>query len=77
MADYHVGCGVFGIYAGILNKKGDAWRNKSEVTTEALDAVAGYLVMHEKEMRFTYKDKRYALRCVEIEDEEDEQTESE
>lgn len=30
--------------------------------------------MHEKEMRFTYKDKRYALRCVEIEDEEDEQT---
>ena len=74
MADYHVKCGLFGIYAGTLKKSGEEWKNKSDVTKEALDAVAGYLVMHEKEMRFTYKDKRYALRCVEIEDEEDEQT---
>ena len=32
MIEYHVGCGVFGIYAGTLNKNGDKWRNKSDVT---------------------------------------------
>lgn len=31
MADYHVGCGIFEIYAGTLNKKGDLWKNKSMV----------------------------------------------
>ena len=28
MAEYHVGCGAFGIYAGTLNKKKDRWQNK-------------------------------------------------
>ena len=31
MADYHVGCGIAGIYAGTLNKKGNMWVNKSEI----------------------------------------------
>lgn len=44
MAEYHVGCGVFGIYAGTLNKKGDLWQNKSDVTEEALGAVRDYMV---------------------------------
>lgn len=39
MAEYHVGCGAFGIYAGTLNKRKDRWQNKSEVTEEATHAV--------------------------------------
>lgn len=74
MPEYHVGCGTFGmdIYAGTRNKKGDKWVRKSGVTKEALDAVALYLLMNNKEVRFTYQDKRYALRIVEIEGEENE-----
>lgn len=43
MAEYHVGCGAFGIYAGTLNKKKDRWQNKSEVTEEATHAVVQYV----------------------------------
>lgn len=71
MANYHVGCGVFGIYAGTLNKKGDMWTRKSEVTNEALDAVAGHLVMHDKQMRFTYKGERYVLKVEKLEGEQE------
>lgn len=42
MSEYHVGCGCFGIYAGIIKKPGE-WKNKSEVTDEALCAVRDYL----------------------------------
>lgn len=66
MAEYHVGCGIFGIYAGVLNKKGNLWQRKSEVTHEALDAVANYLITNEKEFRFTYKDKRYVMRVTKM-----------
>ena len=44
MANYHVGCGIAGIYAGTLKPSGDEWRNKSDVTHEALCAVAQYLL---------------------------------
>ena len=64
MAEYHVGCGILGIYAGVLNKNGDLWQRKSEVTNEALDAVANYLIINEKEFRFTYQGKRYAMRIT-------------
>lgn len=43
MAEYHVGCGAFGIYAGTVNKKGDMWLNQSEVTEEATHAVIQYV----------------------------------
>lgn len=43
MAEYHVGAGCFGIYAGTLNKRGDMWQNKTECTDEALAAVRDYL----------------------------------
>lgn len=43
MAEYHVGCGAFGIYAGTVNKKGDMWLNKTEVTEEATHAVAQHV----------------------------------
>lgn len=71
MAEYHVGCGVFGIYAGTLNKKGDMWLRKSDVTHEALDAVAGYLVTNDKQMSFYYKDEKYVLKVEKIEEGED------
>ena len=63
MAQYHVGCGTFDIYAGTLMPKGDKWRNKSRVTEEACDAVAQYLLQNDKRMYFTYYGKRYTL-CV-------------
>ena len=49
MAEYHVGCGLFGnVYAGTYappRKDGlQAWRNKSDVTSEAIEAVMGHFV---------------------------------
>lgn len=45
LAEYHVGCGVFGIYAGTLNAKNKSmWQNKTECTDEALNAVRDYMV---------------------------------
>lgn len=44
MAEHHVGCGVFGIYAGTLKKNGSEWLNKTDCTDEALAAVRDYLV---------------------------------
>lgn len=61
MAEYHVGCGAFGIYAGTLNKSGERWLNKIEVTDEACRAVAQYLIEHEEKMKFSYNGRRYVL----------------
>lgn len=61
MAEYHVGCGITGIFAGTLNKKGDTWVNKSDVTDEAISAVAQFLLEHEEAMNFNYCGKRYRL----------------
>lgn len=67
MAVYHVGCGAFAIYAGTLNKKGNMWLNKSEVTDEACSAVAQYLLSEEKDMYFIIRGKKYKLsvECIE------------
>ena len=50
MAEYHVGCGMFGnVYAGTYappRKDGlQEWRNKSNVTSEAIEAVMGHFIM--------------------------------
>ena len=68
MVEYHVGAGLFGIYAGTLNPKGDTWRNKSEVTREALGAAAQYLMENEKEFRFKRNsdEKWYVLKVVDL-----------
>ena len=66
MAEYHVGCGAFGIYAGTLKPNGIEWRNKSDVTDEAISAAAQYLLQHDEPMEFTYKDKRYRLGVAEV-----------
>lgn len=66
MTEYHVGCGIAGIYAGTVKSNGYEWRNKSDVTKEALDAVAGYLFMNHKEVRFTKDGKKYVMQIVEV-----------
>ena len=65
MAEYHVGCGVFGIYAGTLNKNKTMWQNKSEVTDEAVSAVAQFLLQEDESMVFEYHGKKYRLCVVE------------
>ena len=68
MAEYHVGCGLAGIYAGTLKKSGVEWLHKSDVTTEALCAVAQRLLFDGKEFRFEHKGKLYAMRVEEMEE---------
>lgn len=67
MADYHVGCGLAGIYAGTLNKNGDRWLHKSDVTNETLCAAAQYLMDNQTEFRFRLKDKWYTMKITEQE----------
>lgn len=43
MAEYHVGAGLFGIYAGVLKNKYE-WKNKTECTDEAIEAVRDYMI---------------------------------
>lgn len=69
--EYHVGCGLFGIYAGTLNKKGDMWLHKSDVTDEAFNSVAQYCVDHKEALNFSYNGKRYRLEVNEIKEGED------
>ena len=72
MAEYHVGCGAFAIYAGTLNSKNEnLWQNKTECTDEAICAVRDYMVTEllgglncanatssrKVELRVTVKDK--------------------
>ena len=65
MAEYHVGCGAFGIYAGTLNSKNKSlWQNKSYVTHEAVSAVAQYLLQEDKSLLFDYQGNRYRLSVV-------------
>lgn len=50
MAEYHVGCGMFGnIYAGTMappRKDGlKMWRNKSDVTDGAIEAVVNHFII--------------------------------
>ena len=67
MAEYHVGCGAFRIYAGTLNKNKDKWVNKSEVTDECISATSQYLLEHDEHMNFNYKGKRYRIAVSEVE----------
>ena len=43
MAKYHVGAGIFVIYAGTL-KNEQEWKDKSDCTEEAIMAVRDYMV---------------------------------
>lgn len=66
MAEYHVGCGLAGIYAGTLKQNGKEWRNKSDVTNEALCAAAQYLLFNDKEFRFQHNGKWYVMHIDEM-----------
>lgn len=55
--EYHVGCGSFGIYAGRLNKQGNMWVSKSDVTQEVLDCAFEYLYNNKKEVTCNVKGK--------------------
>lgn len=43
MAEYHVGCGIAGIYCGTVKKNGEEWLNKNECTEEATNAVRDWM----------------------------------
>ena len=73
MAEYHIGCGITGIYAGTLNKNKTMWVNKSNVTDEAFNAVAQYCLEHNEALNFDYNGKRYRLAVSEILDESEEE----
>ena len=63
MPEYHVGCGAFGIYAGTLNKKGDMWLHKSDVTNEVLGCARKrnlYLRIQMSEAEIGF---HFSLRC--------------
>ena len=64
MANYHVGCGLFGIYAGRLNKNKDMWLSKSEVTNEVLSSAFEYLYTTKKEIITKVEGKKYVMRIL-------------
>lgn len=70
MAEYHVGIGLLTntIFAGTLNKNKTLWLHRSDVTDEAVDAVAAYLIETEQHMTFDYNGKRYKLSVEEVEE---------
>lgn len=83
MAEYHVNCGLFGIYAGTVNKpKKDGtqtWREKNDVTDEVLCAARDYLVMKAQENKknawgyeWDRKDGKVVELIVKIRDKESE-----
>lgn len=74
MAKYHVGCGVFGIYAGVLNKNGDKWLRKSDVTDECISASAQFLLQNDQYFKFDYKGKRYVMGVYEYKESGDGRT---
>lgn len=68
MKKYHVGAGIAGVYAGKLKKNGEEWADKSEVTDEAMSAVAQYLMFDNKRFHFQYNGKWYVMKIEEVGD---------
>ena len=66
VAEYHIGCGLMEIYAGILNEKRDEWIDKSIVTDEAFKAVVQYCVDHLKTMSVKYNGNKYRVDVTKI-----------
>lgn len=74
MSEYHVGCGIAGIYAGKIreDKNGNlVWSGKkSDVTGECFSAVVNYLLMKDKRESKGWVDrktgKEYVLKLEEV-----------
>ena len=67
MAQYHVGCGLAAIYAGIKYNAG-GWKSKSDVTDEVIGSAAQFLLETKQNVTFTANGKRYRLSVSEIEE---------
>lgn len=65
MAKYSIRCGLFGIYAGVLKPNGKEWKDKTDVTIDAMGAVAQHLIEHETAFKFKYKGKPMKLKVEE------------
>ncbi len=72
MSEFKVGCSPITseIFAGNVLKNGMWGAKKHNVTETAVGAVAQHLLQKEEEMQFGYKGKRYAMRIVELKEEE-------
>ncbi len=72
MAQFKVGCSPItsDIYAGNVNDKGMWVGKKHNVTDTAFGAVAQNLLQLKEEFVFGYQGKKYALRVVELTEEE-------
>ena len=74
MAEYHVGCGFAGIYAGTLKKNGKEWLHKSDVTDEAILSVIQHMYFQlkggETSMAYAVKmnDGKYVRLKIEVSD---------
>lgn len=64
MAKYSVGCGLAGVYAGILKPNGYEWKDKTDVTIEATYAVAQYLLFNDAHVGFSYDGEKYTMRVI-------------
>lgn len=64
MPQYHVGCGISAIYAGVLTKHG-IWKTKSPVTDEAIGASAQWLLDNKQDFCFTKGGTHYRMQVVE------------
>lgn len=75
MAEYHVGCGLFGIYAGTVKKNGKEWLHKSDVTNEAILSVIQHMYFQlgkgETSMAYAVKmnNGKYVRLKIEVSDE--------
>lgn len=81
MAEYHVGAGEItgNIYAGTLSKDGKKWKDRTDVTDEAINAVRDHLVsqMDPKDTTISYewkrKDGKKVTLTLAIKEDEDDQ----
>ena len=65
MAEYHVGCGLAGIYAGTLKKNGFEWLHRSNVTREVLSSAAQYLLDQGVYYEIERNGKKYRMTLLE------------
>jgi len=61
MSEYHVGCNSKGIYVGTRTKNGESWITYSNVTYEALSAVAKYLMLDGNPYQFEKDGNSYLM----------------
>ena len=69
MTGYHVGCGANVIFAGTTREYRDGrkiWVKRSDVTDEALGAVAEYLLDNDLEISFARDGKDFVMKVEEV-----------